>query len=80
MKRIQLVLSLSILTLIATAQNILTINKFQLIDCQIETNHLTSLGARSISRNDFEALLKTFISDEITEISIELENSPSALS
>ncbi len=59
--------------------NILTINKFQLIDCQIETNHLTSLGARSISRNDFETLLKTFISDEITEISMEFENSPSAL-
>ena len=59
--------------------NILTINNFQLIDCQIETNHLTSLGARSISRDDFETLLKAFISDEITEASIEFEHNPSAL-
>ena len=59
--------------------NILTINKFQLIDCQIETNHLTSLGARSISRDDFETLLMAFISDEITEPSIEFEDCPSAL-
>ena len=59
--------------------NILTINEFQLIDCQIETNHLTSLGARSISRDDFETLLKAFISDEITEASIEFEHNPSAL-
>ena len=59
--------------------NILTINKFQLIDCQIETNHLTSLGARSISRKDFEVLLRTFISDEVTEASIDFENGPSVL-
>ena len=59
--------------------NILTINKFQLIDCQIETNHLTSLGARSISRNDFEILLRTFVSDEITENSIDFENTLSIL-
>ncbi len=59
--------------------NILTINNFQLIDCQIETNHLTSLGARCISRNDFETLLKTFISDDTRESSIDFKNSSSAL-
>ncbi len=32
-----------------------------LIDCQLYTNHLESLGARMISRNDFLDLLKTYI-------------------
>ena len=59
--------------------NILTINNFQLIDCQIETNHLTSLGARCISRNDFETLLKIFISDDTRESSIDFKNSSGAL-
>ncbi len=31
---------------------------FQLIDCQQETTHLTSLGARAISRSDFIASLQ----------------------
>ena len=30
---------------------------FQLIDCQVESDHLNSLGARNISRLDFERLL-----------------------
>ena len=30
----------------------------ELIDCQVETDHLASLGARPISRNDFLAFLK----------------------
>ncbi|TDG13862.1 leucyl/phenylalanyl-tRNA--protein transferase [Seongchinamella unica] len=30
---------------------------FQVIDCQVESDHLNSLGARNISRLDFEALL-----------------------
>jgi leucyl/phenylalanyl-tRNA--protein transferase len=32
-----------------------------LIDCQVYTNHLKSLGARMISRNHFLDLLKTYI-------------------
>lgn len=31
---------------------------FQLIDCQQETNHLRSLGARAIDRNDFLTILQ----------------------
>jgi leucyl/phenylalanyl-tRNA---protein transferase len=30
----------------------------QLIDCQVASSHLTSLGAREVSRNEFVALLK----------------------
>ena len=30
---------------------------FQLIDCQVESDHLNSLGAQNISRLDFEGLL-----------------------
>ena len=48
-------------------------------DNTVETNHLTSLGARSISREDFERQLQAFISDEISEISIDFENSPSVI-
>jgi leucyl/phenylalanyl-tRNA--protein transferase len=32
----------------------------QLIDCQVHTEHLESLGARMISRNDFKEMLKKF--------------------
>ena len=48
--------------------NLLIINEFNLIDCQIETNHLTSLGARCISRTEFETLLRQSISHENPEI------------
>jgi leucyl/phenylalanyl-tRNA--protein transferase len=34
---------------------------FQLIDCQIYTEHLASLGAREISRDDFEHVLQTAV-------------------
>jgi leucyl/phenylalanyl-tRNA--protein transferase len=34
----------------------------QLIDCQVYTPHLESLGARMISKSDFSALLKRLIS------------------
>jgi leucyl/phenylalanyl-tRNA--protein transferase len=34
--------------------NLLRRGDFQLIDCQVENNHLKSLGARNISRLDFE--------------------------
>ena len=37
--------------------DILTRGGFQVIDCQVESEHLNSLGARNISRLDFEALL-----------------------
>lgn len=35
-----------------------------LIDCQMETPHLVSLGARAIRRTDFEALLETRVCTE----------------
>jgi len=37
--------------------NIMHRGEFGLIDCQVESEHLNSLGARNISRLDFEALL-----------------------
>lgn len=37
---------------------------FGLIDCQIESKHLNSLGARNISRLDFEALLAQTVDSE----------------
>lgn len=36
---------------------------FGLIDCQINTTHLASLGARDISRKEFSQKLSTFITD-----------------
>ena len=33
----------------------------EMIDCQIKTDHLISLGARDISRKDFLKILKTSI-------------------
>lgn len=33
----------------------------QLIDCQLHSNHLESLGAKMISRNDFKLLLQSLI-------------------
>lgn len=33
---------------------------YQLIDCQVHTNHLSSLGAENISRHDFSQLLKKY--------------------
>jgi leucyl/phenylalanyl-tRNA---protein transferase len=37
--------------------DILKRGEFKLIDCQVESDHLNSLGARNISRLDFEQLL-----------------------
>ena len=37
---------------------------FQVIDCQVESDHLNSLGARNISRLDFEALLAQTVDAE----------------
>lgn len=36
-------------------------NGFELIDCQMHTSHLESLGGELISRNEFISLLKKFI-------------------
>lgn len=35
--------------------------KVELIDCQLHTDHLESLGAQMMSRNDFKLLLQTLI-------------------
>lgn len=35
---------------------------FKLIDCQVQTNHLSSLGAEEINRSDFSLLLKQYCS------------------
>ncbi len=37
--------------------DILSRGRFQLIDCQVESEHMNSLGARNISRLDFEHML-----------------------
>lgn len=37
----------------------------QLIDCQLHTNHLESLGARMISREDFKSFLATLIPTDL---------------
>ena len=37
--------------------HIASCSNFNVIDCQVESEHLNSLGARNISRLDFEALL-----------------------
>ena len=37
---------------------------FELVDCQVESEHLNSLGARNISRLDFEARLAQTVSME----------------
>ena len=36
---------------------------FQLIDCQVESDHLNSMGARNIPRLDFEQKLAHTIAD-----------------
>lgn len=37
----------------------LKLAKYRLLDCQVHNNHLESLGAREIDRDDFLAILKT---------------------
>jgi len=41
--------------------NFLTLNGYRLIDCQMTTNHLVSLGAREMTGKEFQDLLKTYI-------------------
>lgn len=42
-------------------------NNFGIIDCQMETTHLASLGARSIPRSAFVATLETLVSADATQ-------------
>lgn len=42
--------------------NYLKMRDFQLIDCQVHTQHLVSLGAEEISRDEFANLLKKYVS------------------
>jgi leucyl/phenylalanyl-tRNA--protein transferase len=44
--------------------NVLQKNGIELIDCQVYTPHLESLGAQFISRNEFNVLLKKLIREE----------------
>ena len=41
--------------------NYLKMRDFQLIDCQVHTQHLVSLGAEEISRHEFSNLLKKYV-------------------
>jgi len=41
---------------------------FEIIDCQVSTNHLKSLGAREISRDDFLKYLKKALSSPVEAI------------
>jgi len=40
---------------------------YQLIDCQVHTDHLTSLGAEEISRHDFSKLIKQYCALQANE-------------
>lgn len=42
--------------------NYLKMHDFQVIDCQVHTQHLVSLGAEEISRDEFANLLKKYVS------------------
>ena len=51
---------------LAGLARLLTDGGGRLIDCQVETDHLLSLGARSIPRVDFEAMLAQTITETMT--------------
>ena len=36
----------------------LSLNEYKVIDCQLHTDHLASMGAKEIARKDFMAILK----------------------
>ena len=44
--------------------NFLKSQRYQMIDCQMTTDHLLSLGAREVSGKEFQRLLKKYISSE----------------
>lgn len=52
-------------TAFAALASILSTAGFVLIDCQVESEHMNSLGARNISRLDFEQCLEHTVNDEI---------------
>lgn len=49
---------------------------FELIDCQVESSHLTSLGARLIRREVFEEQLKNAINDDMQPVNNIISGSP----
>ncbi len=51
------------LAFVALAKNLERLG-FQLIDCQVETEHLASLGAENMSRQDFLGMLRSCVSSE----------------
>jgi leucyl/phenylalanyl-tRNA--protein transferase len=48
--------------------------RFKLVDCQITTSHLTSLGAREIPRSEFIELLKSALTEPTTKGKWKLED------
>jgi len=40
---------------------------YQLVDCQVRSEHLVSLGAKEIARAQFNALLQRYCSDKVSE-------------
>jgi leucyl/phenylalanyl-tRNA--protein transferase len=50
----------ALITLVSGQQEL----RFNLIDCQVETPHLASLGARFIPRKEFRSLLKESLRHE----------------
>jgi leucyl/phenylalanyl-tRNA--protein transferase len=42
-------------------KNLLESGDYDLLDCQLPTDHLTSLGATEISRDEFELLLDRLV-------------------
>ncbi|MDG1066429.1 MAG: leucyl/phenylalanyl-tRNA--protein transferase [Luminiphilus sp.] len=41
---------------------------FEFIDCQVESQHLTSMGARSVNRESFEHKLENAISEDMEQV------------
>ena len=46
--------------------NHLSKHDYQLIDCQVYTQHLSRLGAKEISRANFETILQQNVNDPVT--------------
>ena len=51
----------------ATFVEDLRLRHFKLIDCQVRTEHLVSLGAREISRSDFQQILRQACAEKMTQ-------------
>jgi leucyl/phenylalanyl-tRNA--protein transferase len=50
----------------------LRVSKFGMLDCQMHTPHLASLGAREIARNEFSLRLSELIQNHITPVKLAL--------